>query len=73
MTVDQLRSREAALLLKHERRAQALQRQHADWNWSKCYCEAWITSPKLYEEYQEIRQMLSDRKVRPIIPPEGKW
>jgi hypothetical protein len=42
MSIDGLRAEEASILLRHERRAQALQRQLPDWNWSKCDAEAWI-------------------------------
>jgi hypothetical protein len=71
-SVDDLRSREAGILLKIERYSQSLQRLHPDWPAQKCDAESWLAQPKLYERYLTIREELIQRKVRPLIPRDNR-
>jgi hypothetical protein len=67
VSIESLRQREAAILLKVERRSHALQRQHPDWSIQKCDAESWLASPRLYDEYLQVREALVERKVKPIL------
>jgi hypothetical protein len=62
-----IRAKEQQILVKIERKVEALRKANSTWSYEKSYCEVIHANPALLAEYLKIRDLAKAQGLRPIL------